>query len=191
MTDEQHEKWVKAVEKNSERCASYSSMALEIAFCLYAAYESAATIAREYNLERAFGIEPNQRCYLDYKDLEGYTVTRQIDPPFSNPESRESAVHGEDIINYHPLVETASEVGQTLHQQHHEEWQLMMESTGLAHGSSFDLYEHIDLDWFKDFVKRSPLRSTYYQQYSRINQQYLDKGNLCTIDDPDCESCGS
>ena len=171
--------------------AKLNSLSVKIAVALCDAYKSAATIAREYNLERAFGIEPNQRCYLDYKDLDGYTVTRQIDPPFSNPEARESAVHGEDIINYHPLVETASEVGQALHQQHHEEWQLMMESTGLAHCTSLDLYEYIDLEWFKDFVKRSPCRGTYYQQSSRINQAYLDKGNLCTIDDPDCESCGS
>lgn len=165
--------------------------AYKIAYYLYKAYYEAAKIAQEYNLERAFGIEPNQRCYLDYTDLEGYTVTRQIDPPFSNPEGRESAVHGEEIIQYHPLVELASEVGQELHQRHHEEWQYLMESTGLAHGTSFDLYDYIDVEWFKDFVRRSPLRGTYYQQYSRVNQSYLDKGNLCTIDDPDCVSCGS
>jgi hypothetical protein len=163
----------------------------KIAYYLWFAYQEAAKIAREYNLERAFGIEPNQRCYLDYKDVDGYTVTRQIDPPFSNPEGRESAVHGEEIIQYHPLVELASEVGQELHQQHHEEWQYLMESTGLAHGTSFDLYDYVDIEWLKDFVKRSPLRGTYYQQYSRVNQSYLDKGNLCTIDDPDCVSCGS
>lgn len=167
------------------------STAYMIAYYLRLAYYEAGIIAASYNLERAFGIEPNQRCYLDYTDLEGYTVTRQIDPPFSNPEGRESAVHGEEIIQYHPLVELASEVGQELHQRHHEEWQYLMESTGLAHGTSFDLYDYIDVEWFKDFVRQSPLRGTYYQQYSRVNQSYLDKGNLCTIDDPDCVSCGS
>lgn len=166
-------------------------VACEIAAYLYKAYKEAAKIARSYGLERAFSVEPTQRCYLDYKDLDGYTVTRQIDPPFSNPEGRESAVHGEEVINYHPLVETASEVGQELHQRHHEEWQYMMESTGLAHGTSFDLYDYLTLDGFKDFVKRSPLKGTYYQQYSRVNQSYLDKGNLCVIDDPDCVVCGS
>lgn len=167
------------------------TLPVKIAIALYKAYDSAAKIAREYDLERAFGIEPNQRCYLDYTDLDGYTVTRQIDPPFSNPEGRESAVHGEQVINYHPLVETASEVGEEVHMRHHEEWQLMMESTGLAHASSFDLYEPMTLPKFKYFVAVSPLRSTYYQQTSRVNQAYLDKGNLCVIDDPDCVSCGS
>ena len=188
---EEHSKWLKDTERVTAAYDGFNDTALSIGFCLYAAYEAAATIAREYSLERAFGIEPNQRCYLDYTDLEGYTVTRQIDPPFSNPEGRESAVHGEEIIQYHPLVELASEVGQELHQRHHEEWQYLMESTGLAHGTSFDLYDYIDVEWFKDFVRRSPLRGTYYQQYSRVNQSYLDKGNLCTIDDPDCVSCGS
>lgn len=166
-------------------------IAHKIAYFLWRAYQEAAKIARDYGLERAFGIEPNQRCYLDYQDLEGYTVSRQIDPPFSNPEARDSSVHGQDIVQYHPLIETAEEIGHDLHQQHHEEWQLMMESTGLAHASSFDLYRVIDLEWFKDFVVRSPLRSTYYQQHSKVNQSYLDKGNLCLIDDPDCVSCGS
>jgi hypothetical protein len=163
----------------------------KIAYYLWRAYLEAAKIAREYGLERAFGIEPNQRCYLDYKDLEGYTVSRQIDPPFSNPEARESSVHGQDIVQYHPLIETAEEVGHDLHQRHHEAWQRMMEATGLAHGSSFDLYKLIDVEWFKDFVKRSPLKGTYYQQASKVNQSYLDKGNLCLIEDPECMSCGS
>ena len=182
-----------AIAKFNEAFDSHllNPVACNIAGFLYQAYQDAAKIAREYDLERAFGIEPNQRCYLDYTDLDGYTVTRQIDPPFSNPEGRESAVHGEQVINYHPLVETASEVGEEVHMRHHEEWQLMMESTGLAHASSFDLYEPMTLDKFKYFVAVSPLRSTYYQQTSRVNQAYLDKGNLCVIDDPDCVSCGS
>lgn len=171
--------------------AKISAKSLRIAYALNSAYAQAACVARKYGLERAFSVEPTQRCYLDYKDLQGYTVSRQIDPPFSNPEARESSVHGEDIVQYHPLIETASEVGHELHMRHHEEWQLMMESTGLAHGSSFDLYEPLDLEGFKYFVKDSPLRSTYYQQTSKVNQDYLDKGNLCVIDDPDCVACGS
>ena len=163
-----------------------------IAFYLWKAYSEAAKIACSYGLERAFSVEPTQRCYLDYKDLQGYTVSRQIDPPFSNPEARESSVHGEDIIQYHPLVEVASEVGQDLHQRHHEEWMHMMNSTGLAHGTSFDLYDYVDVEWFKRFASpECPLPGTYYQQYSKVEQSYLDKGRLCVIDDPDCVTCSS
>jgi hypothetical protein len=164
--------------------------ACEIAAHLYKAYSEASKIAREYGLERAFGIEPNQRCYLDYKDLDGYTVSRQIDPPFSNPEARESSVHGQDIVQYHPLIETAEEVGHELHQQHHEEWQYLMESTGLAHGASFDWYRYINVQDLKDFM-RSPRQGSYYMQANKVDQSYLDKGNLCLIEDPDCMSCGS
>jgi hypothetical protein len=186
-----HEEWLNRATVLIERYPQMPDNALRIAFSLWNAYQSAAEIARSYGLERVFSVEPTQRCYLDYTDLAGYTVSRQIDPPFSNPEGRESAVHGEDIVQYHPYIEIASDVGQDLHQQHHEEWQLMMESTGLAHSTSFDLYFYVDVEWFKDFVERSPLGGTYYQQYSRVNQSYLDKGQLCVIDDPDCVVCGS
>ena len=192
VTYQEHVEGLKSYRESEQPLKlNFVSLPLQIAYYLYEGYQNAAKIAREYGLERAFGIEPNQRCYLDYQDLESYTVSRQIDPPFSNPEARESSVHGQDIVQYHPLIETAEEVGHELHQRHHEEWQYIMESTGLAHGSSFDLYRVIDVEWFKDFVRRSPLKGTYYQQTSKVNQSYLDKGNLCLIEDPDCLACGS
>ncbi len=183
-------KWVRELEVYQYYGIKSNNKDIKIAYYLYTGYQEAAKIAREYGLERAFGIEPNQRCYLDYKDLEGYTVSRQIDPPFSNPEARESSVHGQDIVQYHPLIETAAEVGHELHQQHHEEWQYLMESTGLAHGASFDWYRYINVQDLKDFM-RSPRQGSYYMQANKVDQSYLDKGNLCLIEDPDCVSCGS
>lgn len=167
--------------------------ALEIAECLWNAYEAAAGIARSFELERAFTIEPTQRCYKDYEDLYEHTTCRNIDPPFSQWVTRSSEVHGDETF-YHGEVETIAEIGHDLHQKHWEEWMYIMQSTGLAHAMSFDLYKKIDYAWFEDFVLRSPLISTYYQQQHKVDQSYLDKGTAfvaCDIANPaECSVCG-
>jgi hypothetical protein len=165
---------------------------LRIASMLWLAYEKSADIARSYGLERAFGIEPTQRCYTDNIDLDGFTTCRNIDPPFGQYQQRNSEVH-DDKIYYHGDVETVGDIGHDLHQLHWEEWQLIMDSTGLSHAASFDLYRYIDYQWFEDFVLKSPLKSTYYMQASKVNQSFLDKGNVLIAcdDDDSCQVCGN
>jgi hypothetical protein len=151
--------------------------ALDIAACLWQAYKQAAVIGAEFGLERVFGIEPTQRCYKDFVDLDGFTTCRNIDPPFGRHQQRNSSVHGDELF-YHGEVQTVAQVGQDVHQDHCEEWQRIMNSTGLSHGISFDNYRKIDIVWLVDFIKDSPLKGTYYMQEHKVDQSYLDKGTV-------------
>lgn len=186
---------------NQYLSAGGSEKAMDIAIELYDAYEDAAVIARSHGLERAFTIEPTQRCYRDYLDLEGFTTCRNIDPPFSQIQFRDSGVYGDELLN-HGKVEIIADVGHDLHQEHCEEWQYLMNKTGLAHAISFDLYKEIDMKWFRDFVGRvknietkeegSPLKSTYYNMAAKVRQDYLNKGQVLAIcdDEESCVVCG-
>ncbi|MDF5715480.1 MAG: hypothetical protein PUP93_16745 [Rhizonema sp. NSF051] len=190
VTYEEHVAALKAyrLEKITEYLdAGGSELAMEIACELHDAYEDAATIARSHGLERAFTIEPTQRCYRDYLDNDGFTACRNIDPPFSQIQFRDSGVYGDEMLN-HGEVEIIADVGHDLHQEHWEEWQYLMDKTGLPHAMSFDLYKTIDMKWFRDFVVRSPLVSTYYNMAAKVRQDYLNKGQVLPLCD-DEEGC--
>jgi hypothetical protein len=165
--------------------------AVEIAVWLKIAYEKGAEIGKKYNLARIYSIEPNQRVYLDYKDVEGFTTCRNINPPYSRTQVRASEVYG-DMITEHGDVETISEVGHDIIQLLWEEFQLLAEGTGLAHAGSFDIHRKIDKEWFEDFTLRSPLPTTYYQMADSVNQEYLNKGVAITAkcEEEICVVCG-
>jgi hypothetical protein len=164
---------------------------VEIASWLKTAYEKGAEIGGEFNLERIYSIEPNQRVYLDYKDIDGFTTCRNINPPYSRTQVRASEVYG-DAITEHGDVEVMSEVGHDTIQLLWEEFQLLAEYTGLAHAGSFDIHRRIDKDWFEDFTLRSPLPTTYYQMADSVNQEYLNKGIAMTAqcEEEICMVCG-
>ena len=165
--------------------------AIQIAVWLKIAYEKGAEIGKKYNLARIYSIEPNQRVYLDYKDVDGFTTCRNINPPYSRTQVRASEVYG-DIITEHGDVETISEVGHDTIQLLWEGFQLLAESTGLAHAGSFDIHRKIDKEWFEDFTLRSPLPTTYYQMVDSVNQEYLNKGVAITAkcEEEICVVCG-
>lgn len=163
-------------------------IAVKIAAYLWEGYHKAAKVPESLgmNLSRIFGIEPNQRCYGDYADLDGFTTCRNIDPPFAQYQQRNSEVYGDKLF-YHGAVETVAEIGHALHQEHWEEWQLIMNSTGKAHAMSFDWYEPLTLEKFTDFVQYSPLTSSYYMQAQKVDQSYLNKGQALIAGDNEDE----
>lgn len=165
--------------------------AVKIALWLKKAYEKSAEIAKKYNLERVYSIEPNQRVYLDYKDVDGFTTCRNINPPYSRTQIRASEVYGDEITE-HGDVETVAEVGHDVLQLLWEEFQLLAESTRLAHAGSFDIHRKIDREWFEEFTLRSPLQTTYYQMVDSVNQEYLNKGVAVTAqcEEEICMVCG-
>lgn len=174
-----------------------STKSRRIVNSLYKAYEQAKSVADSYGLDRFSTIEPTQRCYKDYKDLEGYTTCRNIDPPFHTLQQRESNIYGQDLINHGP-VETVKDISSEIHTKHWDSWQKMMDKIGGSHAMSYDLYSKVDKEWFKDFIN-SNLVSTYYQMYKEVDQSYLDKGmiligedddNSCDIYGDFCGSCG-
>lgn len=146
----------------------------KLAVALDNAYQSAAVLARKAGLERAFTIAPTQSCAYRYTDIAGNTTCRNINPPLARRVRRTS--HTVDNLAgwyYHGNVETISDP--YLVEKLWENWQELMNRTNLAHCMSYDLYHKVDADWLTYFLTKSPLVTTYYQVYDRIDQSYLNK----------------
>lgn len=181
----------------------------QLAKALSDAYQAGAVIGRKAGLERIYTIAPTQSCAYRYTDLNGNTTAKNINPPLAKRVRRTS--HTVDTLAgfyYHGEVETIQSLvesaGVDIIQTHWENWQLLMNSTGLAHCLSYDLYRKIDQDWLVNFLTVSPLVTTYYMVYDRIDQSYLNKSiantatntqekqltGFCAIDNPgQCQEC--
>jgi len=190
---------------------SASAKSLELAAALRDAYHAAAEVAASYSLDRAFTVAPTQRLWTDErnKDLAGHYACRSIDPPFGVRERRRSETQSSgDKIFYHGRVQTMSDVGHDWHQRHWEAWMRIMTSTGMAHTMSFDLWREADMDWFVDYMTRSPLQTTYYvfrqaAAQNQPSQQFANKGvvrvaqstaphsQVCELSADDCAACGN
>lgn len=201
VTYRQH---IEALEANlAGRPYHDSVVASTIAECLVTAYYKATKMCDQRmicagyeTLERIFLMAPCQRNWVDYQDPDGFALCRSIDPPFNRFEFRDSHTDSSSTGRYdHGLVETMLDVGHDLHQRHWEAWQRMMNLTGRSHTMSFDLWKKVDIDWFRDFVLRSPLQTTYYQFADKLDQQYLNKGMVWEAVDAcdlaESERCGS
>lgn len=148
---------------------------------LYLAFQEAAKVARSYGMERAFTIAPTASCSYRYKDFDGYTTTPEISPPICHPvtksTTRDSTTFGAKEYFYHPDVETAEQVGFATYYKLVKAWQMLMNSTGLAHSISFNVWDEcpIDHEWIEDWLQ-SPIVTTYYRM--QVRQAYVDKTNI-------------
>lgn len=155
---------------------------------LYVAYHRSAEIARSAGLERAFTVAPTQTCAYNHLDLLGKTTCKNINPPLAQRVQRKSGTMGHmNKWYYHGKVETIADIlndnrpdSTDLIQLLWEGWQVMMNSTGLAHTASFDLYVQPDAEgvWLKDFILTSPLQTVYYNMSEAPSQSYLNKGDI-------------
>lgn len=160
----------------------------------------AAMIARVHNMRAAFAIEPCASNFRRYKDLKGFTTCPNIDAPIIIPGSgklrRNSEAVGSEEFDVGP-VEAASQVGAELHYRHRVCWQRLFNSTGLAHGSSYELWSNWSIKEFKQWFY-GPLPTTYYRR--PISTTHLEKGRkiltakqfqaTCKPEDVYCEACG-
>ena len=149
-----------------------------------------ADMSRFKNMRACLTIEPTEACARRYKDLKGYAVAPNIDPPDVIPsigiERRhsETGVKGFDgenidnIFEYGVDICAASQLRYTYHFALWNEVQRMMNKTGLAHMSS---YEHwsapLNVQTFRDWWY-SQLKTLYY--YRQPEHKHLDKGNTLT-----------
>lgn len=152
--------------------------AYEIAWYLYQGYQDSAVIAREYGLDRAFTMAPTQTVAFKYTDSKGHTLARAIDPPLHKMVKRPSDRIDTMWVSYGRKIETCIDVGSQLHTRQWDAWQGLMNTTGLAHSMSFDLWQKVDTRWLAWFLMESNLKTTYYQFADVIEQDYLDKGRL-------------
>lgn len=140
------------------RSASY-----ELVSQIASGIKQAATIAREYNMVRAFAIAPTASCSYRSVDLDGYTCTPEIAPPISQTVDRDSGTFGVQTYNYGD-VEIASNVGWEAYKRVADGIMTLLDSTGLLHGYSFNSWSDT-VTYDNAFVEewlRSPQTSLYY-----------------------------
>lgn len=161
---------------------------------IYLGFQDAAVVAKRNKMERAFTVAPTATCSFNHKDLNGYTTTPEISPPICHLETkkviRASDTFGQVEYQYPPNVETASEVGWDTYYKLAKNWQRLMETTGLAHSISFNIWDTCPLtnEFLEDWL-HSPLKTTYYRM--QVSQDFLDKTNITVgISDSGFESDG-
>lgn len=159
----------------------HSKIVRDIVITLDDAFQDAAEIASKYKMDRAFTVEPTASCAFRYTDTLGYTTTAEISPPICHPTSkilvRDSVTFGQVEYQYPHNVETAQDVGWDTYYKLCQNWQRLMNRTGLAHSISFNIWNTrpIDAEFLGDWL-RSPLITTYYRMM--VEQSYLDKSTI-------------
>lgn len=173
--------------------------AYRIAYNLLFGYKMAAQIAESAGLLRAFTMAPTQSVSFNpkYKDASGNALSKSIDPPFVRRTKRDSERTGAKWYNYGKNIETIADVGSDIHELMWNQWQRLLNTTGLAHTMSYDLWHTVDEDWFKWFLNADPkhpkgecyLQTTYYNMAYALDQSYLNKGSSMTGVDVDYVTC--
>ena len=125
--------------------------------------DSAAHVARNNNMDRAFAIAPTASCSYKSFDLDGFTATPEIAPPIARSVDRDSDTFGVEHFNYGP-VEIASTVGWEAYKKVADQIMIMLNNTGLLHGYSFNSWSDV-VTYNEQFVEEwllSPQTSLYY-----------------------------
>ena len=142
---------------------SVDGTAGELAWQLKLGVESAASVARDNRMVRAFAIAPTASCSYRSKDLDGYTSTPEIAPPIARSVDRDSGTFGVEHFDYGD-VEIASEVGWTAYRKVADQIMILLNNTGLLHGYSFNSWSDV-IEYDRQFVEEwliSPQTSLYY-----------------------------
>ena len=166
---------------------SVDGIAGEIAWQFKLGIESAASVARNNRMVRAFAIAPTASCSYRSKDLDGYTCTPEIAPPIARSIDRDSGTFGVEHYDYGD-VEIASEVGWDAYKQVADQLMIMLENTGLLHGYSFNSWSDVVI-YDRNFVEEwllSPQTSLYYSlQVMSDTQDKTDADAALGEDDVD------
>ena len=142
---------------------SVRSAAYELVTQINAGIESAASIARNNKMVRAFAIAPTASCSYRSTDLDGYTCTPEIAPPISQTVDRDSGTFGVQTYNYGD-VEIASKVGWEAYKRVADGIMTLYNKTGLLHGYSYNTWSDV-VTYNEAFIEEwldSPQTSMYY-----------------------------
>lgn len=124
---------------------------------------SAAKIAREHGMERAFCIAPTASCSYRYLDTRGFTTTPEIAPPIGRIVDRDSGTFGVEQFDYGD-VEIAAEVGWPAFFNVANGIVALYQCTGLFHGYSMNTWGELvvyDEEFLRSWLE-SPQTSIYY-----------------------------
>ena len=136
----------------------------QIAFYLALGYHEAADIGRFYNFDRVFCVAPTATSFTKHFDSQGFSITPEISPPLSRSIERSSETFGSQFFHFHPNVQIASHVGWDTQWRLLNIWQRLMDSTGLSHSISANIWDTCPVDEsFIDTFLASDLKTTYYR----------------------------
>jgi len=137
--------------------------AIKLVEALQQGIDTAAQIARESNMDRAFAIAPTASCSYRYTDRAGYTTAPEIAPPIGRTVDRDSSTFGVQTYDY-GSIETAEDVGWDAYFSVVNGIVEMLDNTGLLHGYSFNSWSDV-VQYDEDFIQSwldSPQTSMYY-----------------------------
>jgi hypothetical protein len=145
---------------------------------------SAAQIAREHGMERAFLIAPTASCSYRYLDSKGFTTAPEIAPPIGRIIDRDSGTFGVEQFNYGD-VEIAAEVGWETFFKVANGIVELYKRTGLFHGYSMNTWGDMmvcDRAFLKEWLE-SPQTSIYYSLQVLPDMQRKDDAYAALDDD--------
>jgi hypothetical protein len=153
-------------------------------YALYKGIDSAADIAREHGMERAFCIAPTASCSYRYLDTKGFTTAPEIAPPIGRIVDRDSGTFGVETFDYGD-VEIAAEVGWTNYKRVADGIVSLYQRTGLFHGYSFNSWSDMviyDEAFLRDWLESSQT-SLYYSLQVLPDTQRKDDAYAALDDD--------
>lgn len=153
--------------------------ASKIVKALQTGIDSATSIARMANMDRAFAIAPTASCSYRYTDRAGYTTAPELAPPIGRTVDRDSSTFGVETFDY-GNVETCEEVGWDAYKHVVDGIMEMLQRTGLAHGYSYNTWSDV-VEYSNSFIEKwlvSPQTSMYYSL--QVMQNTQDKTDALT-----------
>jgi len=148
------------------------------------AIDTAAQLARQAKMDRAFAIAPTASCSYSNIDLRGYTTTPELAPPISRHIDRDSGTFGVQSYDYPSDCEIAAEVGWDDYKRVADGIVRLFHSTRLFHGYSFNSWSDVVTydELFLDNWLTSPQTSLYYALQVMPDTQAKDDA-LAALDD--------
>lgn len=186
--------------------------AVNLATQIYEGYQAAARVAKQHGMVRAFAVAPNASMSFRHRDSAGYTTAPNIEPPEDVEVERDSETTEPLVAFYPPNVQTKQDVAFSTYWRLGIAWQRMMNSTGLAHAMSFNVWssQPVTREFIENYWLPSPLKTLYYR--TPVDQQAFDKSRIvghediedlkdvywgqleqpeaCGIQQDYCEACG-
>lgn len=148
------------------------------------AIDTAAQLARQAKMDRAFAIAPTASCSYSNIDLRGYTTTPELAPPISRHIDRDSGTFGVQSYDYPSDCEIAAEVGWDDYKRVADGIVRLFHNTRLFHGYSFNSWSDVVTydELFLDNWLTSPQTSLYYALQVMPDTQAKDDA-LAALDD--------
>jgi hypothetical protein len=147
------------------------------------AYAAATLALQGTGVQRAFCVQPSATGAYECADVSGYHSSPELQPVIGLRDSsgvhtiRKSQLLGDQKVVFHPATETIEEVPYATYARLCSAWQVLLNSTGLAHRHSACWYgKKFGVEDLVRFLG-SPQLSLYYR-LPYYNPEALDKTNV-------------